>query len=71
MVAPRLATWPSGLGTGLQNPLHRFDSGRRLGYRMLFDTLRFPRALSSGGERFPDAEEVKGSNPLAPTQETP
>jgi hypothetical protein len=25
-----LATWPSGLGTGLQNPLHRFDSGRRL-----------------------------------------
>jgi hypothetical protein len=24
------ATWPSGLGTGLQNPLHRFDSGRRL-----------------------------------------
>ncbi len=24
------ATWPSGLGTGLQNPLHRFNSGRRL-----------------------------------------
>ena len=27
---PFEATWPSGLGTGLQNPLHRFDSGRRL-----------------------------------------
>jgi hypothetical protein len=26
-----------------------------------------PRALSSGGERFLDAEEVRGSNPLAPT----
>ena len=25
------------------------------------------RALSSGGERFLDAEEVRGSNPLAPT----
>ena len=25
------------------------------------------RALSSGGERFPDTEEVRGSNPLAPT----
>ena len=24
------APWPSGLGTGLQNPIHRFDSGRRL-----------------------------------------
>src|SRR5438093_11030262 len=27
-----------------------------------------PRALSSGGERFPDTEEVRGSNPLAPTR---
>ncbi len=27
-----------------------------------------PRALSSGGERFLDAEEVRGSNPLAPTK---
>src|ERR1043165_9886304 len=27
------------------------------------------RALSSGGERFLDAEEVRGSNPLAPTRE--
>src|SRR5438105_3047488 len=26
------------------------------------------RALSSGGERFLDAEEVRGSNPLAPTE---
>jgi hypothetical protein len=25
------------------------------------------RALSSGGERFPDTEEVGGSNPPAPT----
>jgi hypothetical protein len=27
------------------------------------------RALSSGGERFLDAEEVRGSNPLAPTRD--
>ena len=69
--SPIVATWPSGLGTGLQNPVHRFDSGRRLGYRAGFDTLRVPRALSSGGERFPDAEEVVGSNPSAPTREPP
>ena len=24
------AAWPSGLGKGLQSPVHRFDSGRRL-----------------------------------------
>jgi hypothetical protein len=29
------------------------------------------RALSSGGERFLDAEEVRGSNPLAPTIQHP
>ena len=29
---------------------------------------RSQRALSSGGERFPDTEEVRGSNPLAPTR---
>ena len=28
------------------------------------------RALSSGGERFLDTEEVRGSNPLAPTIDT-
>ena len=29
--APRFrAAWPSGLGRGLQSPVHRFDSGRRL-----------------------------------------
>jgi hypothetical protein len=27
------------------------------------------RAISSGGERFLDAEEVSGSNPLSPTSE--
>ena len=27
---PRPAAWPSGLGKGLQSPVHRFDSGRRL-----------------------------------------
>ena len=29
------ATWPSGLGEGLQNPLPRFDSGRRLDSGMI------------------------------------
>src|ERR687893_2555778 len=29
------------------------------------------RAISSGGERFLDAEEVSGSNPLSPTLEIP
>jgi hypothetical protein len=28
------------------------------------------RAISSGGERFLDAEEVSGSNPLSPTLKT-
>ena len=57
------ATWPSGLGTGLQNPVHRFDSGRRLQVQS--------RALSSAGERFPDTEEVTGSIPVGPTPEDP
>ena len=67
LIAPFLATWPSGLGTGLQNPVHRFDSGRRL------ETVytQRQRALSSGGERFLDAEEVVGSNPAAPTMRNP
>ena len=30
-----------------------------------------PRALSSGGERFLDTEEVGGSNPPAPTSKSP
>ena len=60
----RPAAWPSGLGKGLQIPVPRFDSGRRLhGHR---DGGRV-RALSSGGERFLDAEEATGSNPVAPT----
>jgi hypothetical protein len=29
------------------------------------------RAISSGGERFLDAEEVSGSNPLSPTNKSP
>ena len=28
--APQLATWPSGLGNGLQSRVHEFDSHRRL-----------------------------------------
>ena len=55
-----VAEW---LGRGLQSPVHRFDSGPRLETR--YDVGL--RALSSGGERFLDAEEVRGSNPLAPT----
>jgi hypothetical protein len=31
---------------------------------------RYDRAISSGGERFLDAEEVSGSNPLSPTSES-
>lgn len=54
-----VAEW---LGKGLQNPVHRFNSGPRLEPIACTD-----RALSSGGERFLDAEEVRGSNPLAPT----
>ena len=59
-----VAEW---LGRGLQSPVHRFDSGPRLETR--YDVG--PRALSSGGERFLDAEEVRGSNPLAPTKQSP
>jgi hypothetical protein len=31
---------------------------------------KYVRAISSGGERFLDAEEVSGSNPLSPTLES-
>ncbi len=51
-----VAEW---LGTALQKLQHRFDSGRRLDENI--------GALSSGEERFLDAEEVTGSNPVAPT----
>ena len=55
-----MAEW---LGKGLQNPVPRFDSGCRL-----LEEAKGPlRAISSGGERFLDAEEVSGSNPLSPT----
>ena len=40
-----LAEWPSGLGKGLQSPVHGFDSRLR---------LAGSRAVSSVGERFPD-----------------
>ena len=52
-----MAEW---LGKGLQNPVPRFDSGCRLSHSRV-------RAISSGGERLPDTEEVSGSNPLSPT----
>jgi hypothetical protein len=47
MILITQATWPSGLGTGLQNPLHRFDSGRRLLGLYLYEPCQFtqPRAL--------------------------
>ncbi len=60
-----MAAWPSGLGTGLQNLLPRFDSGCRLSVGTC-KTVPL-RAISSGGERFLDAEEASGSNPLSPT----
>jgi hypothetical protein len=57
-----MAEW---LGKGLQNPVPRFDSGCRLSE---WDPgPQAMRAISSGGERFLDAEEVSGSNPLSPT----
>ncbi len=61
-----MAEW---LGKGLQNPVPRFDSGCRLSERDV--DLKSVRAISSGGERFLDAEEVSGSNPLSPTSEFP
>jgi hypothetical protein len=63
-----VAEW---LGKGLQNPLHRFNSGLRLQTCPDSPVPCSPRALSSVGERFPDTEEVRGSNPLAPTQRLP
>ena len=60
-----VAEW---LGRGLQSPAHRFDSGPRL-RGPTGPLIESPaRALSSVGERFPDTEEVRGSNPLAPTE---
>src|SRR5215218_2094266 len=58
-----MAEW---LGKGLQNPVPRFDSGCRLSEGRS-RAPRLLRAISSGGERFLDAEEVSGSNPLSPT----
>ena len=58
-----MAEW---LGKGLQNPVPRFDSGCRLSGAE--NRPRQLRAISSGGERFLDAEEVSGSNPLSPTR---
>jgi hypothetical protein len=61
-----VAEW---LGKGLQNPVHRFNSGPRLGRSGPSGSIEArTRALSSGVERFLDAEEVRGSNPLAPTR---
>lgn len=42
------AAWPSGLGKGLQSPVHRFDSGRRLSallplYSQVREYFRFRR----------------------------
>jgi hypothetical protein len=64
-----MAEW---LGKGLQNPVPRFDSGCRLS-GLPKGTRRggHTRAISSGGERFLDAEEVSGSNPLSPTLQKP
>jgi hypothetical protein len=60
-----VAEW---LGKGLQNPVHRFNSGPRLRPSGPSSSIEGrTRALSSGVERFLDAEEVRGSNPLAPT----
>jgi hypothetical protein len=61
-----VAEW---LGKGLQNPVHRFNSGPRLGPSGPSSSIEARTwALSSGVERFLDAEEVRGSNPLAPTR---
>jgi hypothetical protein len=56
-----VAEW---LGRGLQNLVLRFNSGRRLQSAALYCDSR---AHGSGVERFLDTEEVRGSNPRAPT----
>ncbi len=60
-----------GDGRGIRHLLAMGWSGAslsrmRAGHRRVSCVLR---ALSSGGERFLDTEEVRGSNPLAPTTE--
>ena len=49
----RRATWPSGLGSGLQSRVHRFDSGRRLwtGLRISNGPVGFRCASSIFGGR--------------------
>ena len=67
-----VAEW---LGRGLQNPVQRFNSAPRLS-RVRRDVgplewrPRATRAVSSGGERFPDTEEAGGSNPPPPTRKS-
>src|ERR1700709_493999 len=76
--SPHPAEWPSGLGKGLQSPVRGFDSRLRLSgtapQRLRRTTPgrrhTIARAISSGGERFPDTEEVIGSNPISPTGPT-
>jgi hypothetical protein len=43
-------------------------SAARRGVPALVTSRRGTRAVSSAGERFPDTEEVTGSNPVRPTK---
>jgi hypothetical protein len=69
-ILPRtLAAWPSGLGKGLQSPVQRFDSARRLRTGASAQLgFGVPRGVSSAGERLLDKQEVTGSIPVRPTE---
>ena len=52
-------------GSGLQSRLHGFESRRHLGCTQTKDW-----AIGAAVARFPDTEEVTGSNPVSPTRKT-
>ena len=57
LVVPHLVGWMSGLVTGLQNQLQRFESATDLSWSL----------SSVGSERLPYKQRVGGSNPSATT----
>jgi hypothetical protein len=64
------AAWPSGLGKGLQSPVQRFDSARRLAFDPIGAQLGSVvlRGVSSAGEHLLDKQGVTGSIPVRPTE---
>jgi hypothetical protein len=58
-------------GSGLQSRLHGFESRTHLGENHGFRFMPDEWAIGAAVARFPDTEEVTGSNPVSPTRGSP